>query len=547
MSSIDELSARTNRDPGVLPSQSLPHSLHTLPSSPHQATSSIDGEETTTQRDTSSECTAQLSPTSQANTQPEIDVEATLKITCHDGRQSITDCQKCPVRIDDDSCENHGLACRTVTENTLERPSQPELPDSAADSREQPTRLPSNTNRILPLQPSGKTSSTTAEELNKKEIGTGDSLEDISINSLCLKSDSISLSPESVLVDLATEKNAKYETGPPEQLPDIKNQERRQTPAETRKIGACIRCRIQKLQARKPPSSLSSSSPSGSNQKGYLQCKTNFDSDVYTEEECIPCKNFAKHSKKTLHRSPCDRRKIGAITLFRQEGLRLTRRWPATEIKDVNGRGVLAQRHIGLTFDVSTEPIYVPVVPFVPVDGDITTRSWTVSINGKTFRRQEELPAYCLHDVRAAAKEYASYVFWNAPHAFLRYGARRAVSRQDDDPHDDIIGKTFLLAMEHLSRLWKDVEPADMWDIVTDGNKEAVEGADKKTRVLNGEKRMLGHLFSLWFAWSMWPITFSDSVVPRGLVFRPRLMGRRAYAGRTLHARQRQARHGVCC
>lgn len=167
---------------------------------------------------------------------------------------------------------------------------------------------------------------------------------------------------------------------------------------------------------------------------------------------CLPCKNFSKTSRKTIHRTPCFRKKISDVVLHRQGGLGLTRRWRGVELKDIceqppNGK----TKMIAFTSDICDKPIEVEVMRFEPRRGDVTKRYWTVVCGDKLVHRSKELAPFCLVDIQKTAAEFELYIEANWENAFLRHSTE--LLTHDDDGYlvDDESNAATDDASEHES------------------------------------------------------------------------------------------------
>ncbi|KAL7941349.1 hypothetical protein V8C42DRAFT_355650 [Trichoderma barbatum] len=220
---------------------------------------------------------------------------------------------------------------------------------------------------------------------------------------------------------------------------------RKQT-AETRKLKACTRCRMQKMRCEPDPAD-----PTG---------------------DCMGCRTFSKTSKKTIHRMPCYRGKITDAILFRSGGLELTKRWKGTEMKDVGDRiNPKDIRTILFTLGICKEEIRVEVVAFKPQSGDVTARFWMDGEQG--VRKKKDLAHYCLANIQKTATYFEEYIKNNAVNVM-----RNERAGGEDQPQD-IIEKTYAFAIRRFQYLRR---------------KSATHGKEER------ELKVLGNLFILWFA-----------------------------------------------
>ncbi|EMT66167.1 hypothetical protein FOC4_g10006557 [Fusarium odoratissimum] len=187
--------------------------------------------------------------------------------------------------------------------------------------------------------------------------------------------------------------------------------EEREVVRITREIGACVRCRFQKIKCL-----IDENNPEG-------QCKT--------------CKRFSKTSPKTIHRVPCLRLRIADVVLYRSGGLKLTRRWAGIEMRDIGDRLDTVAVTIEVSQNLCGKPLRMNVVRFRPIDGDVTARYWTDGLLGKVIFKKKELANYCLENIydTAESNEHKS-------------GGKLS---RDDEKELEIFGNLFILwcAIQH--------------------------------------------------------------------------------------------------
>ncbi|VUC35072.1 unnamed protein product [Clonostachys rosea] len=139
-------------------------------------------------------------------------------------------------------------------------------------------------------------------------------------------------------------------------------------------------------------------------------------------------------------------------------------------------------RTIEFTQSDKQPPIIINVVPFEPVEGDITSRFWTVIENGVVVQKSKEIKPFCLANIRQTAIYFEQYIQVNAVQDFHSRGApgsRVNGSMGNYDP----IQKTYQMAVQHFESL-----PTE------------VKSYGGSALVSNREKRLLGNLFILCFA-----------------------------------------------
>ncbi|KAM0254399.1 hypothetical protein ACHAQJ_006802 [Trichoderma viride] len=227
----------------------------------------------------------------------------------------------------------------------------------------------------------------------------------------------------------------------------LSSSHRKQT-AETRKIKACVRCRMQKM-----------------------RCQSD---DGDSQGDCLGCRSFSKTSKKTIHRMPCYRGKITDAVLFRSGGLELTKRWKGTEMKDVGDRiDPRDIRTIAFTLGICATPIEVNVTAFRAQTGDVIARFWTVPGGEHGVRKSKDLATYCLADIQKTAVYYKEYIEKHAIDVLINERAGGKTGPRD------IIERTYeaaVLRHQYLSR------------------RPAMTLTEEK------ERDFLGRIFIFWFA-----------------------------------------------
>jgi len=128
------------------------------------------------------------------------------------------------------------------------------------------------------------------------------------------------------------------------------NQQLREETGNTRKLKACVRCRMQKIRCV-----INDSDPSG------------------------VCRTCQAVSKQKIYTLPCVRYKITECTLYRTgkaPGLEFTFRWPVMKLKDISKWASTEVRNIQIQSDVSPVPLQLSVKKFVPMPRDSLHRSW---------------------------------------------------------------------------------------------------------------------------------------------------------------------------
>ncbi|KAI8957035.1 hypothetical protein F5Y11DRAFT_341084 [Daldinia sp. FL1419] len=192
----------------------------------------------------------------------------------------------------------------------------------------------------------------------------------------------------------------------------LSDQNRSET-KKTRKLKACIRCRMQKI-----------------------KCKA--DSENPQEFDCLTCREINLDSKKVIHRLPCLRWKLAEVTLFREGGLELTRRWAGVKMKDLGPRDWVNSsdvRTIGIVM-ASKIPMILKVKKFKPIDGDITCKFW---VDGRGKKRRIDIEPYALASVCETANRYEQYLYEHARSALREYASDLRV--------DSLVRETYLAVL----------------------------------------------------------------------------------------------------
>jgi hypothetical protein len=217
--------------------------------------------------------------------------------------------------------------------------------------------------------------------------------------------------------------------------------EERELIRRTREIGACVRCRFQKIKVR------------CSFVRGFVcvpalteQCHPDLNNPT---GKCKTCKRFSKTSPKTIHRVPCLRLRITDIVLYRSGGLNLTRRWKSIEMRDIPDRLDMPPLTIEISQNLCDKPFFIKVVRFIPREGDVTARYWTKYLSGKETIQKKELEPYCLLSIHDTANEFRQYTIDNALTSFLHTVQVDCGS----EPEGGLIMKTYLAVMSRYMTL----------------------------------------------------------------------------------------------
>ncbi|KAI2607812.1 hypothetical protein GGR54DRAFT_619657 [Hypoxylon sp. NC1633] len=188
------------------------------------------------------------------------------------------------------------------------------------------------------------------------------------------------------------------------------NGENRRTADRTRKLKACIRCRMQKIKCLPDPEDAEG-------------------------ENCLTCRKINLESKKVIHKLPCLRWKITEVVLFREGGLNLTKRWTGVKMKDLRPQDWASDqiRTIKITIGYRREPLVLRVRKFKPNNTDITWKNW---VDSKGTKRTIQIEPYALADIWKTAREYDNYVYHYASLAVFEYSQDPKVDRTVRDTYE---------------------------------------------------------------------------------------------------------------
>ncbi|KAI2628897.1 hypothetical protein GGS21DRAFT_228149 [Xylaria nigripes] len=176
-----------------------------------------------------------------------------------------------------------------------------------------------------------------------------------------------------------------HQRPPPARRGPFRNQKDRERTAETRRIGSCIRCRMQRI-----------------------RCETNPDDKSGI---CLTC---LRVSNVKVFRMPCLRYKITDVRLFKPgqvKGHEWTRRWVEGVPDDISHWASADTRKVKVTEGYTQHPVELRVRQFVPQEGDSLERSWVY--NG--IRKRVAIPAFAIINLEEAKGAYSSYISRNLP------------------------------------------------------------------------------------------------------------------------------------
>lgn len=158
----------------------------------------------------------------------------------------------------------------------------------------------------------------------------------------------------------------------------------RQETSRTRNIGACLRCKMQRIRCNGNPED--------------------------PEGPCLTCKKVSKTSKKVIHRVNCVRYKLQEITLYRTSGLGITKRWQGVAMRDVDFPSASRDdiRCIQMEQGLCSEPMTFRVRMFEPQEGDVLHRKWLDKV--EQIHKLVELPPYALADIHETKDMFVKYI-----------------------------------------------------------------------------------------------------------------------------------------
>ncbi|CEI64192.1 hypothetical protein FVEN_g9033 [Fusarium venenatum] len=164
----------------------------------------------------------------------------------------------------------------------------------------------------------------------------------------------------------------------------------REQTAQTRKIGSCIRCRMQRIRCENNP-----------------------------EEEGGPCLTCKKVSNSRAGRFPCLRYKITDIRLFKPgqvPGYEWTRRWTNNISDPIQSWATEEPRTIYLSGGLSNKFVKVKVQRFIPQAGDKLERTWDY----KGVKKSVTIPPYAMVNLEEVKAEYLNHIESTMQDAFTK-------------------------------------------------------------------------------------------------------------------------------
>ncbi|KAK4191761.1 hypothetical protein QBC35DRAFT_512245 [Podospora australis] len=153
--------------------------------------------------------------------------------------------------------------------------------------------------------------------------------------------------------------------------------------AQTRKLGSCIRCRMQRI-----------------------RCILDEDNE---DGPCIPCKRSMGNSK--VPRFHCTRRKIPDVKLYKPgqvPGFEWTKRWKGSVVDDIDTWVQTSKRtFLYVTEGYTKTPVKLLVREFVPQEGDKLERTW---VDGLGVKRKLAIAPLAIADMEDAKKCFNDYI-----------------------------------------------------------------------------------------------------------------------------------------
>jgi hypothetical protein len=271
----------------------------------------------------------------------------------------------------------------------------------------------------------------------------------------------------------------------------FKEDDRQQT-GETRRMGACLRCRCQHVRVRRDRARTRRVGAD------LVQCNPNPSDPDNPRLSCLTCLKVSSTSKKVKHHIPCLRDKLQGVVLFRSGGLGLTKRWQGTKPKDVGDWVDDRVRTIRVTQGICGEPLPLDVRKFRPNEDDVLCRKWKDS-SGQ--QQVEMLEPYALANVDDTAKKFKVYI-----DEFALLSLLGAVNSADP-----LVQRTYLMVIEHYRSLPNEVSKVKTSD-VHHSSKSFIDTEviqDKQPGVMepNRERELMVNMIRLWFAISEWFLT----------------------------------------
>ncbi|KAK3905192.1 hypothetical protein C8A05DRAFT_41853 [Staphylotrichum tortipilum] len=200
-----------------------------------------------------------------------------------------------------------------------------------------------------------------------------------------------------------------HRTAPTKRGP-FKDQDSREKTALTRKMGSCIRCRMQRIRCNLDPD----------NEKG----------------PCQACKKLAGSTK--VYRLNCLRLKITDVKLFKPgqvKGQEWTNRWKDSVMDDIGNWESSQVRTIQVTEGYTGRSVKLQVRQFRPQEGDKVNRSW---VTRSGARREVNIPPFAIVNLDDAKTEFDDHI---------KYGLLQCCKHLLGPP-DQLLWRTYDLAIK---------------------------------------------------------------------------------------------------
>ncbi|ROT40074.1 hypothetical protein SODALDRAFT_273925 [Sodiomyces alkalinus F11] len=160
----------------------------------------------------------------------------------------------------------------------------------------------------------------------------------------------------------------------------FKDPEKREQTAQTRRIGSCIRCRMQRIRCQSNPKT-----PDG------------------------PCLTCTGKQPSKVWRIPCLRVKLTDVRLFKPgqvHGYEWTQRWKDSIVDNIANWASPEEKWIKLSEGLTPTSVELRVRKFIPQDGDRLERSWV----HQGVRCSVPIPPYAIIDLGEAQEAYSEYI-----------------------------------------------------------------------------------------------------------------------------------------
>ncbi|KAJ4389636.1 hypothetical protein N0V93_007108 [Gnomoniopsis smithogilvyi] len=240
-------------------------------------------------------------------------------------------------------------------------------------------------------------------------------------------------------------------------------EDKRQETSRTRDIGACVRCKMQRVRCRPNPGN-----PDG---------------------PCIPCLKVASNpSKKVIHHIGCHRYRLQEITIFRTSPTPVNpKRWQNAQVRDVltYGEPFFVKLKQGFR-----KPFVIRVSAFIPLKDDETNRAGRDPNTGEEYN--EPLGLFALKHAHDVIDDYRAYIkeTW-----YREFADKCAKPENPQCEAEEFVADVYRMGLSHLDHLpsgpnWDLYRsPAD-WDPRTVSERSFMQGALMMCFVL---RQALGH------------------------------------------------------